>query len=119
MKPKNDTTKTEPSKVSPEIVSVSNVPSEKIASSAVLVPAPVAVSAPAATIQNEMGMESQPETVASVASPAKKKKKKKTSYKSMMAGMMEGNSASRDLEKEKEKLREVTGGGHFSKIEKI
>ncbi len=51
-------------------------------------------------------------------SPAKKKKKK-TSYKSMMAGMMGGNSASRDIEKEKEKLMEVTGGGAFQKIDKI
>lgn len=52
-------------------------------------------------------------------SPAKKKKKKKTSYKSMMAGMLEGNSASRDLEKEKEKLREGMGGGNFKKIDQI
>ena len=51
-------------------------------------------------------------------SPAKKKKKK-TSYKSMMAGMLKGNLASRDIEKEKEKLMEVTGGGAFQKIDKI
>lgn len=47
-----------------------------------------------------------------------KKKKKKPSYKNMMAGMLE-SSPERDLEKEKESLRKVTGGGHFSKIEKI
>ena len=47
-----------------------------------------------------------------------KKKKKKTSYKNMMAGMLE-TSPERDLEKEKESLRKVTGGGVFSKIEKI
>jgi len=47
----------------------------------------------------------------------KKKKKKKASYKSMMTGMLEGSSL--DLEKEKEKLRKVTGGGHFSKVDKI
>mmetsp|Transcript_50557 Transcript_50557/g.107685 ORF Transcript_50557/g.107685 Transcript_50557/m.107685 type:complete len:155 (-) Transcript_50557:225-689(-) len=51
-------------------------------------------------------------------SPAKKKKKK-AMYKSMMAGMLEGSSKSRDVEKEKEKLKEVTGGGHFQKIDKI
>jgi hypothetical protein len=47
-----------------------------------------------------------------------KKKKKKPSYKNMMAAMTE-SSPERDLEKEKESLRKVTGGGHFSKIEKI
>lgn len=46
------------------------------------------------------------------------KKVKKKSYKSMMANMM-SNSPSRDFEKEKEKLRQVTGGGVFSKINKI
>jgi len=51
-------------------------------------------------------------------SPAKKKKKK-TTYKNMLAGMLEGSSASRDIEKEKEKLKDVTGGGHFQKIDKI
>jgi hypothetical protein len=49
--------------------------------------------------------------------PPKKKKKKKASYKSMMANMMEGGP--KDTEKEKEKLRQVTGGGMFTKIEKI
>lgn len=46
-----------------------------------------------------------------------KKNKKKTSYKNLMAGMMSGTE--RDLEKEKESLRKVTGGGAFSKIDKI
>jgi len=50
----------------------------------------------------------------------RKKKKKKTSYKNMMAGMLQGNvEEKRDIEKEKEKLRAVTGGGAFSKIDKI
>ncbi len=48
----------------------------------------------------------------------KKKKKKKTSYKSMMAAMTQGNNEY-DIEKEKESLRKVTGGGTFSKIDKI
>lgn len=51
-------------------------------------------------------------------SPAKKKKKN-TPYKNMMAAMLEGNLASRDIEKEKQKLTEVTGGGAFQKIDKI
>eukprot|EP00339_Tiarina_fusa_P030193 CAMPEP_0117060762 /NCGR_PEP_ID=MMETSP0472-20121206/42263_1 /TAXON_ID=693140 ORGANISM="Tiarina fusus, Strain LIS" /NCGR_SAMPLE_ID=MMETSP0472 /ASSEMBLY_ACC=CAM_ASM_000603 /LENGTH=70 /DNA_ID=CAMNT_0004779097 /DNA_START=715 /DNA_END=927 /DNA_ORIENTATION=- len=48
----------------------------------------------------------------------KKKGKKKKSYKSLMAGMMH-NAPSKDVEKEKDALRKVTGGGNFSKIEKI
>jgi len=55
--------------------------------------------------------EKQPQT------PPKKKKKKKTGYKNLMAGMMEGGP--KDIEKQKEKLREVTGGGTFTKIENI
>mmetsp|Transcript_30878 Transcript_30878/g.62167 ORF Transcript_30878/g.62167 Transcript_30878/m.62167 type:complete len:142 (+) Transcript_30878:171-596(+) len=63
------------------------------------------------------------ETPVSVASsntemPLRKKKKKKTSYKNMIADMMEG-SGSRDVEKEKESIAKVTGGGAFSKIDKI
>lgn len=46
------------------------------------------------------------------------KKKKKASYKNMMASMMTG-APERDVEKEKEALRKVTGGGAFSKIDKI
>lgn len=46
------------------------------------------------------------------------KKKKKKSYINLMAGMMK-SSPTRDVEKEKEQLRKVTGGGTFSKIDKI
>jgi len=53
---------------------------------------------------------------ADLPSPAKKKKKK-SSYKSMMAGMQKG--AARDVEKDKEILKKVTGGGQFQKIDKI
>ena len=56
-------------------------------------------------------------TVSADAAPAKKKKKK-ANYKNMMAGMMKSNPT-RDVEKEKEQLRKVTGGGAFSKIDKI
>merc|ERR1719261_1733053 len=48
-----------------------------------------------------------------------KKKKKKASYKNMMKGMMQSNSPEKDIQKEKESLRKVTGGGAFSKIDKI
>ena len=53
------------------------------------------------------------------ATTTKKKKKKKQSYKNMMASMMNSNGESRDSEKEKNELRKVTGGGAFSKIDKI
>ena len=47
-----------------------------------------------------------------------KKKKKKTSYKAMMAAMTTSD-APRDIEKEKDSIRKATGGGAFSKIDKI
>mmetsp|Transcript_39983 Transcript_39983/g.48736 ORF Transcript_39983/g.48736 Transcript_39983/m.48736 type:complete len:148 (-) Transcript_39983:302-745(-) len=49
----------------------------------------------------------------------KKTKKKKASYKSMMAGIRQGKPGDRDIEKEKQDLRKVTGGGTFRKIDKI
>jgi len=49
----------------------------------------------------------------------KKRKKKKASYKDMMAAMTKPQSPSPDIEKEKESLRKVVGGGVFQKIEKI
>jgi hypothetical protein len=49
----------------------------------------------------------------------KKRKKKKASYKNMMAGITMSATPTRDIEKEKEGLRKVTGGGAFSKIDKI
>jgi hypothetical protein len=48
-----------------------------------------------------------------------KKKVKKTSYKAMMASMTKCQKTADDLQKEKESLRNVTGGGTFSKIDKI
>jgi len=53
------------------------------------------------------------------ATPKKKKGKKKLSYKNMMAGMMHAQNESQKAEKEKDALRKVTGGGAFTKIEKI
>jgi hypothetical protein len=47
-----------------------------------------------------------------------KKKKKKTSYKAMMAAMTKP-TGTRDAEMEKESIRQATGGGAFSKIDKI
>jgi hypothetical protein len=49
---------------------------------------------------------------------AAKKKNKKTSYKAMMQSMTKP-SGSRDAEKDKETIRKATGGGAFSKIDKI
>jgi len=49
----------------------------------------------------------------------KKKKKKKQSYKSMMASMTQNTKSAADIQKEKENLRKVTGGGAFLKIDKI
>ncbi len=51
--------------------------------------------------------------------PKKKKATKKQSYKSMMANMMTAQNVTAKAEKEKEALRKVTGGGDFTKIEKI
>lgn len=59
-----------------------------------------------------------PAAEAPAATVPAKKKKKKASYKSMMAGMMK-SAPTKDIEQEKEQLRKVTGGGAFSKIEKI
>ena len=60
----------------------------------------------------------QPVVAAPPAAQPIKKEKKKGGYKNMLAGMMEG-SGTRDIEKEKEKIASVTGGGQFSKIDKI
>lgn len=82
-------------------------------------PAPVAqpvaepVSAPEPVVEAP-----QPVVAAPPAAQPIKKKKKKGGYKNMLAGMMEG-SGTRDIEKEKEKIASVTGGGQFSKIDKI
>ena len=72
----------------------------------------------AAAKKENIVKEDVPAAAADPPTPAKKKKKKaKTTYRNMMAGMLEEKS--RDIEKEKEKLKEVTGGGHFQKIDKI
>jgi len=48
------------------------------------------------------------------------KKKTVISYKTLMASITKGCVKSHvDLEKEKERLRKVTGGGNFSKIDRI
>jgi len=48
---------------------------------------------------------------------SKKKKKKAPSYKDMMAGITKGTE--RNVDEEKKAIRKVTGGGAFSKIDKI
>ena len=60
----------------------------------------------------------QEEAKPPAAEAPKKKKKKKASYKNMMKALTQ-TSPERDVDKEKEQLRKVTGGGAFSKIEKI
>jgi hypothetical protein len=37
----------------------------------------------------------------------------------MMAGMLEANGSPRKDEKEKERMRDGMGGGHFKKIDRI
>ena len=54
----------------------------------------------------------------SVSQPTRKAAKKKKSYKNLMAGMMTTKPA-REEDKEKDPLHNVTGGGAFSKIDKI
>lgn len=77
---------------------------------------------PVATVESDaepMEVETRQVDVELIAEvPTPKKKTKKTSYKAMMAAMTKA-SEDRDIEKEKEKLRKVTGGGAFSKIDKI
>ena len=60
--------------------------------------------------------EEQP--ITEVATP-KKKKKKNASYKTLMAGITNGSGSSADIDKQREKIRSVTGGGAFVKIDKI
>jgi hypothetical protein len=55
----------------------------------------------------------------SSSSTSPKKKKKKASYKDMMQGMIKTTTDADAKEKQKEQLRKVTGGGEFSKIDKI
>lgn len=70
-------------------------------------------------VEEEPVMEDEPVLeVQAIPSPSPKKKKKKPSYKNLMKGMTTCSSE-RDVEKDKESLRQVTGGGTFSKIDKI
>lgn len=81
-------------------------------------PAPVAAPEPTVEVSPPPVAAPEPTAAPAVSEPIKKKKKKKTSYKNMLAGMMEG-SGTRDVEKEKDTIKKVTGGGQFSKIDKI
>mgnify|MGYP003574204645 FL=1 len=90
---------------------------------AVTAPAPEQKAAPVVLSEPEPMdidvMEAPKEEIKAPAAAAPvKKKKKKASYKSLMAGMLH-SSPERDVDKEKEQLRKVTGGGTFSKIDKI
>ena len=71
------------------------------------------------TLSSEQQPQQSSEAPAEVAAEVPKKKKvKKKSYKNMMASMMNTESK-KDSEKEKEAIQKVTGGGAFTKIEKI
>ena len=70
--------------------------------------------APPAAAEVPQKVEEEP----AAAPVAVSKKKKKKSYKNMMASMMK-SSGEKDVQKEKEGLRKVTGGGAFAKIDKI
>lgn len=81
---------------------------------------PVAASPPktTATAVEELPIEPmQVEPAPAAPAATTPKKKKKTSYKAMMAAMTKPSE--KDIEKEKEAIRKATGGGTFSKIEKI
>ena len=67
---------------------------------------------------SEMEMDETAEAEAP-ADEKKRKKKKKTSYRSMMTSMTKRTKDESDIQKEREELRKVTGGGTFSKIDRI
>jgi len=73
----------------------------------VISPAPTATTASQETLVDESLDKKSP------------KKKSKASYKAMMASITQGTKTSSDIEKEKDSLRNVTGGGSFKKIDRI
>jgi len=80
---------------------------------------PVSASAKTTIAETPVITEKTPAVTAN-APAKKKKKKKKTSYKNMMASMMMDKT--RDVDKDTAKdaaIRKVTGGGAFSKVDKI
>jgi len=60
-----------------------------------------------------------PTSKAKVEKKPPKKKKTKLSYKNMLTGMLKPSKKHRDVEGEKQALRKVTGGGAFTKVDKI
>jgi len=83
---------------------------------------PVSVDTPAVTESSAtlaLSVAEVPVKMSPVVKKSPKKKKKKSSYKSMMAGMTQRNKDSVSIEKEKADLRKVTGGGAFTKVDKI
>lgn len=65
--------------------------------------------------------DSSPKDVKSFVDKTTKKKKKKKSYKNMMADLMsgDGSSSKPNIKRDREELRKVTGGGAFTKVDKI
>eukprot|EP01083_Nonionella_stella_P094181 264174_1 len=94
-----DAPREEPMKIDPPVPEPESLPTESAKPAPAPAPVPV-------------------ETTSMEAPKKKKKKSKKANYKNLMAGMVK-SSPTRDVEKEKEQLRKVTGGGAFSKIDKI
>lgn len=88
---------------------------------------------PPMPMEESVPMDVEPSVVEAAAVPAQKpapmevaattettpKKKKKSSYKDVMSGMIKTTSPADAKEKQKEQLRKVTGGGAFTKIDKI
>lgn len=114
------------SNVQGDSLSVAPAGSDKVTSLAAAMDVPMAMDVDSA-ITNELTTKAEERADTAVpikhftSVPKLKKKKKKASYKSMMAGMMQNNhqsEAERDV-KEMEKIRSVTGGGQFTKVDKI
>jgi len=86
-------------------------------------PAPASHPTASTETQNEVPVESKTEgsveKQVATEKVVKKKKKKKASYKSMMANMTQRSKDAAAIEKEKQALRKVTGGGNFKKVDKI
>lgn len=85
-------------------------------------PEPMDVVAPesseAVVAEVEVKQPAAADTSSSSPPVVKKKKKKKKGYKNLLADMMK-ESGERDVEKEKDNIKMVTGGGAFVKIDKI
>jgi len=108
-----------PEKVTPRAVEINDNAAVESPTKTPKLSSTAASAAPATdTVETPAVPEKPPAEVANA--PAKKKKKKKTSYKNMMASMMKEKTRDTDKDSAKDAaIRKVTGGGVFSKIDKI